>query len=207
MARPTIKQGMSGAPGTDIGDAIALWRNYLASTGYGAGLAVPANASRIDFGAGTAAATKKWQTDHQLKNDGEIGPKGWAKYDEIQATPISPYAAYADTPAIKIAEAAAKSISTSAPASAAAVHAAQQLQAPTSAAAHSAAARLSNKTAPTSTPTPTTTGPHITFPKSGKEVVTDLERLYNATPVWLRIVVGAVSALATFTGIKKLVTK
>lgn len=55
----TIRQGSKGA------DVLA-WQNIIGVKGDGT------------FGAGTTAATKKWQTLHGLLADGIVGPKSWS---------------------------------------------------------------------------------------------------------------------------------
>jgi len=82
MARPTIKKGMSGKKGTDIGEAILLWRLYL-----GAPELKPAAGTTVfDFGAATDKATRAWQKQHGLKEDGIVNDSVWAKYDQLIAT-------------------------------------------------------------------------------------------------------------------------
>ena len=81
MARPTIKKGMSGKKGTEIGEAILLWRLYL-----GKPELKPAPGTTVyDFGAATDKATREWQKKHGMKEDGVVDDLDWAKYDQLIA--------------------------------------------------------------------------------------------------------------------------
>lgn len=81
MARPTIKLGSSGKKGTDVGEAILLWRLFLGKPE----LKPAANATQYDFGSATDKYTKAWQTSVGLKADGIVGPSTWAAYDARMA--------------------------------------------------------------------------------------------------------------------------
>lgn len=58
-------------------NAVGLWQAVLYADGY------LTSTSQIDcwFGATTKAATQRWQNDHGLDNDGEVGPLTFGKAD------------------------------------------------------------------------------------------------------------------------------
>lgn len=59
-ALPTLRLGMQGP-------AVELWQRILHTIADG------------KFGEGTDTLTRKWQAEHGLKPDGEVGPKTWGK--------------------------------------------------------------------------------------------------------------------------------
>lgn len=178
MARPTLKQGMKGDKGTELGDAIFLWRVYV-------GLPPAKNVTSFDYGNLTVEKTKAFQRKWDLEVNGEVGPDVWAKYDELQYGPPAPASAAAQKAADKIA---AK-------------------QEPPSEAAQQAAANISSKKGK-ATPAPTTPGTpstkFLSVPKSMKEAKTQVVHHLNQTPLWLRIVGGAVGFGVSALGLKKL---
>jgi hypothetical protein len=77
MARPILKKGMSGKKGTDVGEAILLWRMFLGKPE----LKPAAGVTSYDFGAATDKATKEWQSSVGLAPTGVVDAKTWAVYD------------------------------------------------------------------------------------------------------------------------------
>lgn len=78
MARPTLRKGMSGAAGTDTGEAILLWRKFLGKPE----LLPPPGTKTYDFGKATHDATVEFQKKNGLEGDGVVGPVTWAKYEQ-----------------------------------------------------------------------------------------------------------------------------
>src|SRR3954466_10873245 len=93
MARPTLKKGMSGKKGTDIGEAILLWRLFLGKPE----LKPAAGVSSYDFGAATEKATKEWQKSVGLPATGIVDENTWIVYDGRMAIapPVVQAAAHA----------------------------------------------------------------------------------------------------------------
>jgi peptidoglycan hydrolase-like protein with peptidoglycan-binding domain len=64
------------------GDDVADWQRYLVRDGF------PVAVDK-QFGKGTDAATRKWQSQRGLASDGIVGPKSWAVAEGGQAIPVS----------------------------------------------------------------------------------------------------------------------
>lgn len=77
MARPTLKKGMSGKKGTEIGEAILLWRLFLGKPE----LKPAAGVTSYDFGAATDKYTREFQTSVGLPSNGVVNDAVWAVYD------------------------------------------------------------------------------------------------------------------------------
>jgi hypothetical protein len=185
MARPTLKLGMKGNKGSELGDAIFLWRVFV-------GLPPAKNVTSFDYGALTVEKTKTFQKKNGLTVNGEVDEDTWEKYDALQyGPPVAPASPAAQAAADKIASG----------------------QTPPSAAAHEAAASIAGKKAagPAKTTTASTTAPaaakFLSVPKSVKEAKEQVVHHLNQTPLWLRVVGGAIGAGASFLGLKKLLNK
>jgi len=221
MAHPTLRQGMKGNKGTELGTAIYNWRVFM-------GLTPAGNVVVYDFGAGTHDKTKAWQKKVGFTGkdiDGVVGPKSWAKYDAIQAaaytgpmaavSPAIQAAAAAAAPYIPYmppgAQQAAEVIAATSPAIPQAVASAAQ--------AIAAAAVKPPRPKPPKPPKPATSAtvppkagivaavvasPFFELPKSFTEAKDQFVKKVEATPLWLRIVTGAGSGLLAIIGISKL---
>lgn len=64
------------------GDDVADWQRILNRDGF------PVSVDK-QFGSGTEAATKKWQSAHGLASDGIVGPKSWSIAEGTTAIPVS----------------------------------------------------------------------------------------------------------------------
>lgn len=180
MARPTLVPGAKGEKGTELGDAIFLWRVYV-------GLPPAKNVTSFDYGNLTVEKTKAFQRKWGLDPDGSVGPETWEKYDELQyGPPVAPASPAAQKAADEIA---AK-------------------QKPPSAAAQQAAANIAGKKPAAAKPVTQTvvvsTPKFLSVPKSVKEAKAQVVQHLNQTPLWLRIVGGAVGAGVSFLGLRKL---
>jgi peptidoglycan hydrolase-like protein with peptidoglycan-binding domain len=198
MARPTLKKGMRGKRGTELGDAILLWRNFV-------GLAPASNVMDIDFGPATDTATKKFQKEHGLKQDGEVGPKTWAMYDNLQYGPPPP----------PVAAQAATTIAQAAPAPAVAVQAAAAIKQtskpaapqPVASAAAKAVSSIKQQAKNATSSTAAVTAPSAHLPRNFEELKHQAVKVYDETPLWLRIVGGAVTGLLAWSGLSRLTSK
>lgn len=221
MAHPTLRQGMKGNKGTDLGTAIYNWRVFM-------GLKPAGNVTVYDFGKATFDKTKAWQKKVGFTGkdiDGVVGPKSWAKYDAAQAVYTGPMAAVA--PAIAAAAAAATPYVSYTPpgaqqaaeviaATAPVIPQAVATAAQTIAAAAQGKAPKQPKAPKVAQPAaPPKTGvaavvatvkesPFFQLPGSFQEAKDQVVKTVEATPLWLRIVTGTGTALLTFMGIRKL---
>ncbi len=91
MARPTLKKGMSGKKGTELGEAILLWRLFLGKPE----LKPAAGTTVYDFGNLADKYTKEYQKSVGLKDDGVVGPVTWNTYDTRMAVAPAPVKAAA----------------------------------------------------------------------------------------------------------------
>lgn len=196
MARPVLKKGMSGKAGTEVGDAIYLWRNFI-------GLPPAAGVKVFDFGTQSHDRTVAWQKQQRLSStDGKVGPESWGRYDSLQYGPPTAAAAAAATQA---ATALKQQVEAPAPA---AVQAAESIKkkipAPKpSTAATTAAAKIA---APTKPPAPA-----VTMPKSLEEarattvaVTKEVIKQVEGAPLWLRITGSTVGVVLAIKGLRKL---
>lgn len=186
MPRPVLKKGMKGNKGTELGNAIFLWRNFV-------GLQPAANVTVYDYGPLTVEKTKAFQKKHKLKENGEVDAATWAKYDSLQYGPPPP-------PGVSNAakEAADKIAASQPPPSSAAQEAAAKI-----AAAPKKVAPAPKVPAIQSTPAAVVAA----VPKNLTEVKEQVSKVIDATPLWMRIVGGAVSVGLTWLGIKKVISR
>lgn len=75
--RPTLKKGMSGKKGTEVGEAILLWRMFLGKPE----LKPAAGTTNYDFGSATDKATREFQTAAGIPANGVVDDLTWAAYD------------------------------------------------------------------------------------------------------------------------------
>ncbi len=81
---PTMRQGSSG-------DLVGLWQAILYSDGFAIKCVSQDSQRGIAgaFGAYTTAASKAWQYDRGLSNDGVVGPQAWSKaFSRTHAIPV-----------------------------------------------------------------------------------------------------------------------
>lgn len=75
--RPTLKKGMSGKKGTEVGEAILLWRMFLGKPE----LKPAPGTTNYDFGSATDKATREFQTAAGIPSTGVVDDLTWAAYD------------------------------------------------------------------------------------------------------------------------------
>lgn len=131
MARPTLKKGMSGKKGTEVGEAILLWRMFLGKPE----LKPAPGTTNYDFGSATDKATREFQTAAGITANGIVDDITWAAYDAKMAS------------AHPVVQAKAKAAETQAVANVAAAQVAKQVENETQRVAAMTAA-VQGKTAP-----------------------------------------------------------
>ena len=183
MARPTLKSGMSGNKGTELGDAILTIRNFF-------NLAPAANETNYSYGPQTVARVKTWQSHNGLTPDGEFGPRSWAKFDSVGG------AAYGPPTAEQAGAAAAAEIAASNPVPATAHHAAAAIATPRTSSPPSVNSH-------TSSPAPAPTSIVGKAKAAEHSVAEHIEALYHKIPLWARIGIGAFSGVLTIVGLVK----
>jgi peptidoglycan hydrolase-like protein with peptidoglycan-binding domain len=200
MARPTLRKGMVGKKGTEIGEAIRIWRTLM-------GLTPAAGVTSYDFGPATVNATMAWQGSHGLADpkrkdglgDGIVGPKSWAKYDSLQYGPPPPPPPTPHPAAQQAAEVIKAQSSAKKPPPKPSV-------AP---AAHVAAATIAQRTTPVVSSAVRSfqqAVQSVKLPTSVKLAQSQVTETVRSAPLWLKIVGGAVSSLLVYTGLKKVVS-
>lgn len=190
MARPTIKKGMSGAKGTNIGEAILLWRLFLGKPE----LKPAAGTTNYDFGSATDKETRAWQKLVGLTANGVVDDATWAAYD----------ARIAVAPPIVQAKANAVVTQGEANKAAAMVAAVQGKPAPKAPAKPSAKPSATNSVA---APIPSDTSPsvkeHVIAAKEKvKTAVSKAKAKSKDAPLWARIVALGAVAVAGLVGWK-----
>jgi len=91
IMRPTLKKGMSGKKGSDIGEAILLWRLFLGKPDLKPAAAV----TSYDFGAASEKYTKEFQKSAGLAQTGVVDDTTWAAYESRMKTAPAPVKAKA----------------------------------------------------------------------------------------------------------------
>lgn len=91
IMRPTLRKGMTGKKGSDIGEAILLWRLFLGKSD----LKPAAGVTSYDFGTASEKYTKEFQKSAGLAQTGVVDDKTWVAYESRIKTASPPVKAKA----------------------------------------------------------------------------------------------------------------